>query len=44
MVSQKFYLDEKATLFYYDNLTPDSSEWKRAQLKGLAGKNHNSSY
>lgn len=37
-------LDEKATLFYYDNLTPDSSEWKQAQLKGLAGKNPDWSY
>lgn len=32
-------LEEKATLYYYKDLTPDSPEWKEAQLKGLEGKN-----
>lgn len=37
-------LEEKATLYYYDNLTPDSPDWKEAQLKGLAGGNPGWSY
>ncbi|MDE7436880.1 MAG: FAD-dependent oxidoreductase [Muribaculaceae bacterium] len=35
---QNRLLDEKATLIYYDNLTPDSKNWKEAQLRGLAGE------
>lgn len=37
-------LDEKATLIYYDNLTPDSPHWKKAQRAGLAGKNPSWNY
>lgn len=37
-------LDEKATLIYYDNLTPDSTHWKKAQRAGLSGKNPSWSY
>lgn len=29
-------LDEKATLIYYENLTPSHPDWKKAQLEGLA--------
>lgn len=35
---QNRLLDEKATLIYYDNLTPDSQNWREAQLKGLTGE------
>ncbi len=32
---QNRLLDEKATLIYYTNLTPESPDWKEAQIKGL---------
>lgn len=32
-------IEEKATLYYYDNLTPSATNWKEAQLKGLSGEN-----
>lgn len=35
---QNRLLDEKATLIYYDNMTPDSKDWREAQLKGLSGE------
>lgn len=35
---QNRLLDEKATLIYYDNLTPDSPLWKDAQFRGLSSK------
>lgn len=35
---QNRLLDEKATLIYYDNMTPDSKNWREAQLKGLSGE------
>lgn len=37
-------LDEKTTLYYYDNLTPEAQDWKEAQLKGLAGENPDWNY
>ena len=37
-------LEENATLYYYDNLTPDAPDWKEAQLRGLAGENPDWNY
>lgn len=31
-------IEEKATLYYYTNITPDAPDWKEAQLKGLSGE------
>lgn len=41
---QDCLLEEKATLYYYDNLTPFDPDWKEAQLKGLSGQNPGWSY
>lgn len=36
---QNRLLDEKATLIYYENLTPDDPNWRKAQIKGLSEEN-----
>lgn len=37
-ILQNRLIDEKATLLYYKNLTPDHPEWKNAQFRGLSGE------
>lgn len=36
---QNRLLDEKATLIYYENITPDYPNWREAQIKGLSEEN-----